>query len=47
MITFNAGAEFTTKTTIIVVLVGPQRENMAVWPTQTVVCNAATGLGLK
>jgi hypothetical protein len=37
MITSNAGAEFTTKTTIIVVVACLQRENMAAWLAQTVV----------
>jgi hypothetical protein len=45
MITFNAGAEFTRKTTIIVVLVRPQRENMAVWLTQIVVLQCSNRAG--
>jgi hypothetical protein len=36
MITSNAGAEFTTKTTIIVALARLQRENTAVLLAQTV-----------
>lgn len=37
MITSNARAEFTTKTTIIVVLAGAPHENMAAWLGQRVV----------
>ena len=42
MITSNARAEFTTNTTIIVVLACPQRENMAAWLAQRVVLGRST-----
>jgi hypothetical protein len=45
MITSNAGAEFTTKTTIIVVLVCRQRENMAISLTQIVVLQRSNAGG--